>query len=215
MTAATPDSDDAAWLAALAGRSIAHVDDDRAAIEGTMLRRALQQWAPTADEVAHDPERLARLIARAKAEGLFDEREPAASATRDTGFMAALVRRWRGEGAKWSRHPAWAMAAAIIVVVGVVSVSQQHGERIEPVERATGGVILLDASDPEALQRRLIDELAAQGVKATPYTRFGRRGLDADLPQPLPPALRELLDSHRIAVPGDGVLRVEIEAAHR
>jgi RNA polymerase sigma factor (sigma-70 family) len=53
----------------------------------------------------------------------------------------------------------------------------------------------------------------AAGVGASGYESFGRLGVDADLPAPLPAAVRDILARHGIAAPGDNVLQLEIEPA--
>lgn len=215
MTAASREEDDAAWLAALAGRSTPIADRAAAIDEGAMMRHALRTWAPAIDEVAsHDPERLARLIERARAEGLFDERGLPAQRLRRSGFFAGLRRRWDADAGGWPRYRALAMAAAIVLVAGIVFVVRPTGQRIDDdqVVRSAQELVLLQTNDPKALQHQLIDALAKEGVKVTGYSRFGRYGIDADLPQNLTPSLRALLERNRIPVPGDGVLRVEIEA---
>jgi hypothetical protein len=216
MTAASREEDDAAWLAALAGRSTSTADRATAIDEGALMRHALRTWAPAIDEAAsHDPERLARLIERARAEGLFDEREYPAQRPQRPGFFAGL-RRWWDAGGR-SSHRGLAMAAAIVLVAGIVFVIKPVGQRIddEQVVRSAQELVLLQANDPQALQHQLIDALAKEGVKVTAYSRFGRYGIDADLPHNLTPTLRALLERNRIPPPADGVLRVEIEATRR
>jgi hypothetical protein len=68
------------------------------------------------------------------------------------------------------------------------------------------GVVRIRAADPRQLQQELIRELAAAGVTASGYESFGRPGIDADLPAPLPAAVGELLARHGIAAPADNVL---------
>jgi hypothetical protein len=218
MTAASREEDDAAWLAALAGRSTSAADRRAAIDEGAMMRHALRTWTPEIDAIAsRDPERLARLIERARAEGLFDEREYPAQRPRRPGFFTGLRRWWDADAGGWPRRRALAMAAAIVLVAGVVFVMKPADRRVDDdqVVRSAQELVLLQANDPQALQRQLIDALAKEGVKATGYSRFGRYGIDADLPQNLAPSLRALLERNRIHVPGDGVLRVEIEATRR
>jgi hypothetical protein len=179
------------------------------------MRHALRAWAPAVDEVAsHDPERLARLIERARAEGLFDERAYPARRSRRPGFFAGLRRWWDADAGGRPRYRALAMAAAIVLVAGIVFVVKPTAQRTDDdqVVRSAQELVLLQANDPRALQHQLIDALAKEGVKVTGYSRFGRYGIDADLPQSLTPSLRALLERNRIPVPGDGVLRVEIEA---
>jgi hypothetical protein len=68
----------------------------------------------------------------------------------------------------------------------------------------------LRAADPAALKQQLVDELRAAGVEAIGYDRLGLSGVDARLPSPLPETARATLGKYAIAVPADGVVRVEI-----
>jgi hypothetical protein len=68
----------------------------------------------------------------------------------------------------------------------------------------------LRAPDPAALKQQLVDELRAVGVEAIGYDRLGLSGVDAQLPTPVPEAARAMLAKYAIAVPADGVVRVEI-----
>ena len=71
----------------------------------------------------------------------------------------------------------------------------------------------LRAADPAALKRQIVDDLQASGVEAIGYDRLGLSGVDARLPQPVPPAVRATLEKYAIGVPADGVVRVEISPA--
>lgn len=44
---------------------------------------------------------------------------------------------------------------------------------------------------------QLLDELRAAGVRATGYDQLGVEGIDADLPKPVPPRVRDVLTRHR------------------
>ena len=220
-------SDDA-WLAALAGRETAATGsaDARAAHEGLLMRDALRRWTPAVDGVPpHDPERVAALIERARLAGLLEQRRAtsvdARPGARRTRRLSDRVRAWwtangtPGFGAR----PALATALAVFAIVALVVVMRPAGEQ-RPDEDATvrtapDAMTLLQARDPEALRRDIVEALARQGVKTTTYSRFGRAGLDADLPRPLTDDVKRVLDRYRIAAPADGVLRVEIEAERR
>jgi hypothetical protein len=69
------------------------------------------------------------------------------------------------------------------------------------------------AEDPRALRDGIVQALRSAGVEAVTYERFGRQGIDAELPRPATPLVREVLARYRIPEPADGVLRIEIEAA--
>jgi hypothetical protein len=62
---------------------------------------------------------------------------------------------------------------------------------------------------------QILDELRAAGVRATGYDQLGIEGIDADLPEPMPPQVRDVLTRHHLSVPTNGVLRIEIAAPSR
>jgi hypothetical protein len=83
-----------------------------------------------------------------------------------------------------------------------------------PVTRGSGaGITKIQSEHPQELQQQLIRELQSAGVQARGYESFGRPAIDADLPAPLPSAVREILARHGIAPPKDNVLQLEIDAA--
>ena len=79
-----------------------------------------------------------------------------------------------------------------------------------PAPAPAAQVTRLRAPDPVALKQQLVDELRAVGVEAIGYDRLGLSGVDAQLPRPLPEPARATLAKYAIAVPADGVVRVEI-----
>jgi hypothetical protein len=183
--------DDQAWLEALAGRSRAGQGGEAAReaerLRAGILARQVEEPPPVPEQ---DARREAALIARARREGLMPE------------TVAASRRWWAG----W-RGAAVLAATACLLVVGFLI----RPARIDETVRGNpGGMVRLEDDHPEALQRRIVDDLRAAGVAATPYERLGRRGIDADLPVPVPPEVAEVLRRHRIPVPSDGVLTLEI-----
>jgi hypothetical protein len=195
--------DDDSWLDGLAGSG---KDPDAAAsAEGRVLREMLRGAAlqpHAADHAAiadEDPAREAELINRARAAGILpDGRAPAGRRS---------TRRW---------YSGWQvkLAAASIVCMAIgVQLYSRFGAPTETLRSAGEGVVHLSAADPVQLKRDLIRELDAAGVKAAGYESFGRQGIDADLPSPLPQAVREVLDRHGIPVPQDNILQVEIDLA--
>ena len=215
------------WLATLGGGApddgaASHAE---AAREALLLRRALREWTPAIDPVAaDDPERIAKLVARAKGEGLFGDRRAIGAqdwrrAPEEQGLTGRL-RAWWTTGAMPHFRPrrSWAMAVAVIAIVALTYVMRAANEGTiddATVRSAPDAVTLMRARDPEALRREIITALARQGVKANTYSRFGRAGIDADLPRPLSAEIKSVLDRYRIPAPDDGVLRVEIEAERR
>jgi hypothetical protein len=185
--------DDQDWLDALAGRA-APGSRTAGRAEGELLRRAVRA-APRAlpgeaASPAADLSREAALIARAAREGLIPAPAPARHATRAS---------WR---------PLLAAAALGAFAFGL---AWQFRPTEAPVVRdAQAAPSLIQASRPVELQQRILAELRAAGVDATGYESLGVHGIDADLPQPVPDAVRRILDAHGVPLPSDGALRIEI-----
>lgn len=189
--------DDHDWLAGLTGRSSTG-SPDAADAEGRALRQALLRTreqtvraaaAPsTAAAVQIDPGRERVLLERAEREGLIESRRLRSAPG------------WR---------PLLATAALAILGFGLVWMLRVPGDT-EVLRGSADGVVRLEARDPAGLQRRILTDLQTAGVAATAYEALDVQGIDADLPQPLPPAVAHVLESHGIPPPADGVLRIEI-----
>ncbi len=188
--------DDQVWLDALAGHRGPRVDS-AAAREAEELRAGILAHAAEAevDVPARDAAREQQLIERARRAGLLPQR----SAPARNPWLA-----WFGG---WRAGLAVAGLAGMAIVIGV---NLRPKAEPEIVRSSPMGVVRLEDADPLELQRRLVDELRAAGVEAVAYERVGLRGVDADLPQPVPPRIREVLKRHRIPLPADGVLLLEI-----
>jgi hypothetical protein len=190
--------DDMAWLEALAGRegmsregdALSHSADVR---EAAALRELIRTQRPDPEippVPAVDPVRENELIARARAAGLV------------RGPAATPVRR------PWMLRGALAAAAVIVLAVGITLL------RTVPQNTETlrgGGTAYLRTGDPVALKRELTEELNAAGAHVTGFERLGRPGIDVDLPQPLTPEVRRILQRHHLPIPADGELTVEFE----
>lgn len=181
---------DREWSDALAGRGEERASPARA--EGSLLRKMLQ----------------AQLVQQGTA-----ERATAASiATTDPMRERALIERARREGllsARASWRPLLIAAAIAMFAVGIVWETFLRPEQVV-VRDGVAAPVQLQARDPAALKRQIIDELRVAGVEATGYESLGAQGIDADLPQPLTPAVRSVLEKHKIPAPAEGVLRIEI-----
>lgn len=190
------DEDVDLWFDALAGRRPAAADSGLAAQEARKLREALLHCAVPAEQPvpAPDATREAALLKRAEREGL----------------IAARGR----DGSKWYaaafRTPAMIAYAALACVAVAVTLLMRPPAAIEVVRGAHDGVVRVEVTDPLAFKRHFMDELSQAGVTSTGYERLGRQGIDADLPQPVSPRVRAVLQRHRMDVPADGVLKIEV-----
>ena len=197
------------WFDSLAGRAPGTAGADSRATEGAAAERSRAEGASLREALrtcqaqqpievdAIDPRREAALIARARAEGVLAPRTPPG--------------RLRGAGTQ--RWTSW-LAAAAMACIAVGLTLQWTNRSIPPVVRGErSGIVRLRAPDPVSLKRELIRELEGAGVHATGYESFGRLGIDADLPRPVPDAVRAVLARHGIAPPDDSVLQVEIDPA--
>jgi hypothetical protein len=188
------------WLDALAGRTPA--GSDRAAIaEARRLRELIQRnvRAPDVPVATLDAQREAQLLERARHDGLI---EPA-QLTRRTGRLSHPI-----------KAGGWVGLAAAIAGIAVALAVFFHGgaPRTQHFRGARESVMRIEAPDPTALKMQIIDELHAAGVAATGYESLGVEGIDARLPKPVPPRIRDVLTRHHLSVPDNGVLRIEIAA---
>jgi hypothetical protein len=190
--------EDQDWLDALAGRGA--TGSHRAAIaEAQRLRESIRRNVRLPDVAVpeQDAQREAQLIERARREGLIDP--------------AQLARRAR------RRLPAIGGVAALAAsVAGIAIALFLHGRpQTEHVRGTREQVTRIEAADPTALKMQILGELRAAGVRATGYDQLGIEGIDADLPEPVPPHVRDVLTRHHLSVPTNGVLRIEIAAPSR
>lgn len=178
------------WMDAVAGR--------RADAEGRLLGEALRREAAVREAQAVQPPSAAQLQSAAEAAGLVGR-----LGCRVCQALARL----------WAAVPAPRLAAAL-ALAGLLFVVLPRAPEPEPVPvlRGAQGTQLLQDADPLARRERLALQLQVQGVKLTRYERFGRAGLRAELDAAQRVALAPLLAAEGLAVPGDGVLDVEIEA---
>jgi len=188
--------DDSTWLDALAGRVAS--ENSVAAREAVVLRAGILARRAVEDDPRVPPQDASRetaLLARARREGLLPRRKA-------TGWMA-----W------WTPGRGVLAVAALACVAVAIGLLSRPGVERQPVRSDPAGIVRLEAQDPLRLQQQLLDALRGLGVDARGYERFDRRGVDADLPQPVPLEVQRVLERHGIPLPADGVLRVEIAAA--
>ncbi len=187
------------WLQALAGLEAGQPDDSDAR-EGRALRAQIGALSKrdVPAQTRRDPAREEQLIGRARVAGLLPT-EPTTQ-----GDRIASRGRWP------MPRIALLLAAGLATVVIGVSLMRERAAT-DSVRGAANDTVLLRASNPRALQQTLILELKAVGVNATGYQRLDRVGLDADVPKPLPPEVRQVLERHQIPMPTDGALVIEIQ----
>jgi hypothetical protein len=190
--------DETTWLDALAGRTSG--EQSRAITQEALALRKLirehESGNPVAPVAVVDAAREKQLIARAAEEGLLAP--PSAP--------APAARRRQSTGLRLK----YAAAAVLVIAVGV-GLLRSLQPPMDSFRGAQNGTVRLAARDPLALKRKLIEELSGAGVAVSGYERLGHVGIDADLPQPLPEPIRQILDRHHIPVPPDGALVVEID----
>lgn len=204
--------EDTFWLSALAGRSggpHSPADDTEPALalEARALREFIQAQgpAPVSTLPSVDAARERELLERAAKEGLL----PLQAASSLAAGSAAPRRRWFAD-----TRITFAAAAMLLAAIGV-GLWRSTLPPIETLRGVANGTVHLEARDPPALKRELTGELSAAGVRVSGYERLGHIGIDADLPQPVPSPVAEILERHHIPIPADGVLVVEIDAPGR
>ena len=191
--------EDQDWLDALAGR--APTGSHRgAAREGRHLREFVRRNVRTPDVTvpAQDAQREAQLLERAQREGLIDP--------------AQLTRRRRRLMVPLRAGSRVALAAGVVGIATALTLFLHGSPPTQHLRSAHESVSRIEAADPTALKMEIVDELRAAGVTATGYESLGVEGVDAQLPQPVPPRVRDILTRHHVSVPKDGVLRIEIAA---
>lgn len=191
--------EDQDWLDALAGRS--PQDPGRPPNrEAKRLREFIQRnvRAPDVAVPAHDAQREGQLLERARREGLIDPARLGARSRRPMGPARAAG--WLG------------LAAGLVGIAAALALLLRGTPPAEHLRSAHESVSRIQAADPTALKMEILDELRAAGVTATGYEALGIEGIDAQLPQPVPPQVRDILTRHHLSVPGNGVLRIEIAA---
>jgi len=185
------------WVDTLAGRR-----RDDGLPDAARLRAALRGLPPE-DEVA-----IARELAAMRNRGgpeLLDR------ARTDPVLAPALARRPDHRRKRWP-----AVAAAVLAGIAVAWFARMPDpyDAGEPgaVREAPGAIQRLDAAEPRRLRDEIAEHLRVAGIEVRTYERFGRSGLDADLPGDPSAELSALLVRYGLALPSDGVLRVEVAA---
>lgn len=207
------DRDDQHWFDLMAGRAVpeAHA---RTRADAAWLRAALLAYRAQAPAGAMpDPERrINTLLARAAAAGVLPPRQ----APRAAAAWRQRWADWRGALPDWRRQGAgprwrWTPALAALVLAAALVVLQQPARPPEPAEVERGPALQqLVVADPAQRQQQLLDALRAAGLDAHGFERLGRRGVDIELPVPLPPAQAQALQREGLKPTGGPSLVVEL-----
>lgn len=206
------EGDDQAWLDTLAGRDAfagresvgeradgaprAATLNEARALRTALLARTRVDELSLQREIGRDGRsRAAQLLERARRDEILApllDRTSVAAPRKHTGLWGALL-------------------AAGIAGLAVALVWTLRPTVDAPITRSAPDAILhMVADDPAILRSQIVEALRAAGVESVTYERFGRAGLDADLPRPLTPAVRAVLERFGVAPPEDSVLRIEI-----
>ena len=105
-----------------------------------------------------------------------------------------------------------ALAAGVACIAVALTFLLHNTPQTQHLRGAHENVVRIETADPTALKMQILQELRAAGVTATGYEQLGVEGIDADLPKPVPPRVRDVLTRHHLSVPSDGVLKIEITA---
>jgi hypothetical protein len=194
--------DDQHWFDLLAGRPSAGADATTRA-EAARLRQALLQHraaAPAGDPAAPD-DRIARLLGRARAEGVLAA--PSATAPPLSSPQHRRRQAWAGALA--------AGVAGLVITLLLRSPDDQGAPKGMPEAVLRGAPVQqLQAADPQQRRQQLLQALRAAGLDAHSFDRLGRAGLDIALPVPLPAAQARALADLGIADPHGPSLQIEL-----
>lgn len=202
--------DDQHWFDLMAGRAAPEAHG-RTRADAAWLRAALLAYRAQAPAGAMpDPERrIHKLLHRAVAAGVLP---PATAPRAATGRPGRWAARWQG----WRQRLVppglrWAPALAVLVLGAALLVGQQTPAPTVPTEVERGPALQqLSVADPVQRQQQLLQALRAAGLDAHGFERLGRRGVDIELPVPLPPAQAQALQREGLQPTGGPSLVVEL-----
>lgn len=185
------------WFDALAGRDTVGggaTNEARALRAALRARSAIDEPGLQRELAASDADRGAELLAKAR-------RDPILGPLLARGRRGLARRAWGG------------LLAAGLAGIAIALVWTLRPTTEAPVYReAPDQIHRMVAADPRALRDEIAQALSAAGIEVVTYERFGREGLDAELPRPVTAPVRSILVRYRIPEPADGVLRIEIES---
>lgn len=203
-----PADDDLEWLRALGGKPPER-PDTAAAREAQWIRSAqLRHPQPSATDLQVTESDLLALIHRARS----DDVRAAYAIAQEPPATSWWRRVWHGAAAR----PAWSGLVFAGVVAGLVAIpvavlSPPAVDDPLTLRSPAAGVVVLESASPASARDQLATELRSAGIEVHAYSRLGRNGLDAELPDPVPAPVSRLLAAQGITA-APGILRVEFVA---
>jgi len=181
------DKDDQDWTETLAGKDPAGADP-RTVKEAEAVRRAMLEERGRETPPVFDAESgLQRLLFRLQREQLGTDAR-----------------------ARFRHFPALALAATVVLTVGLVLLLPRPEEDVRPVTRGFQGTQVLLADDPRAARDRFVQGLKALGIEPRVTPRGGATLIEAPWPAQAGQRHRALLDAHFLRPPEGRTLVVEI-----
>lgn len=212
------EQDDQHWFDLMAGRAVPDAHG-RTRADTAWLRAALLAYRarPPAGQMPAAEQRIERLLGRAVQAGVLPPSPAAQPAPSQPAVPSRRPAWWRqlfGSPARGASRPAigWALAPALVVValVGTVLLRQTDPPAERPDVERGPALQQISAADPAQRQQQLVQALRAAGLDAQPFERLGRRGVDIELPVPLPPPQAQALQREGLRAPEGPNLIVEV-----
>lgn len=181
------DKDDQDWTETLAGTPPAGADP-RTVKEAEAVRRAMLEERSRETPPPFDAEAgLQRLLFRLRREEMGQDAR-----------------------ARFRHFPAIALAATVVLAVGMLLLLPKPEETVQPVTRGFHGAQILLADNPEAARDSLVRGLKALGIEPRVTSRGEATLIEAPWPEQTDARHRALLESHLLRPPEGRTLVVEI-----
>lgn len=181
------DHDNQHWLALLRGEAAPEARPETVQ-EAQALRRAVLAESAAANPAAATPAGLERLLGDLHRQGLL-----------------------RPQRSWWQRPPVWSLAAAALVVLALLPWEILRAPiGPPPIEKGIQIPQILQVSEPLAQAQALQAALQAAGLVVQHIERGSSQVLFAELPQPVPAAVSDILQHYGLTVPASGKLVVQM-----